>query len=103
MSVTLGGLVHAEAIENLRRLVIDHLAKLGYKVSWSHSPPYKDGDFYFWEHDFSSGNIAHTILFKENASGQLIVYIDNRAIVKVENNARFNGKFFHRIISVLKG
>jgi len=102
MSATLGGFVHAKDIENLRKLVTDYLSKHCYKVSWDYESPYREGDSYFWHHVFKSGSIKHIVVFKENSSGKLGIYIDGQVVANVGSKEGFSGKILFQIASRLK-
>jgi len=102
MSATLGGFVHAKAIENLKVLISDFLVRNGHQVTWSQETPCKEGGSYIWKHTFQSGSSSrHLVKFTEDGSGKLFISVDNSIVVEVEKDSRLRASDYHNILESL--
>jgi len=101
MSVTLGGFVHAKAIENLKVLISDFLVRNGHQVTWSQETPCKEGTSYIWKHTFQSGSNRHIVKFTEDGLGKLFISVDNSVVVEVERDSRIKASDYHNILESL--
>jgi len=102
MSVA-SGMNHAKDIENLRNLISEYFQKHGQIVSWEHLEPYKRGTSFVWSHNFQLGVVVRNVLFVEDLSGRLRVYIADQVVAEIGSNSRFGASDLHDILSGLRG
>jgi len=100
MSVA-SGMSYAREIANLRNIITAYFSKRGRRVSWEHSAPREEGNYYVWFHTFKADNgVSRDVIFKERNTGQLTVIIDGFVVAKLDNNSNF-GK--EDVLDIIRG